>query len=138
MRRTAMVLAIVLAVGVSGVQQWSGGAGTRAVAQEGSAADVDERATRLREKLGGLCRNFDFFFKHEFGNGLMRPVRCSRAGRERTILVIYAFSDRRTKKNWLVEWGALAEQRGEVVVRGKRWTVEVLVRRWAREVRERL
>ena len=135
MRRMVVVLAIVVASGAVG---WQMVAGAAAAAQEEGGPTVDERATRLRERLGGLCRNFDFFHKHEFANGVMRPVRCSRVGREKTVLVLYAFSDRRTKKGWLHQWGSLADQRGAVVVRGKRWTVEVLVRKRADEVRERL
>ncbi|HEV2756860.1 MAG TPA: hypothetical protein VG318_13920 [Actinomycetota bacterium] len=138
MRRTAMALALLMAVGAVGLQQVVGGQPTAVAQEEGAGAEVDERARRVQERLGRLCGNYDFFFKHEFGKGLMRPVRCSRTGRAKTILVIYGFSGRRTKQNWLTEWGAIAEQRGAVVVRGKQWAVEVVVRRWADEVRERL
>jgi hypothetical protein len=103
-----------------------------------SAQSLDERATALRERLGRFCRNFDFYFRHSFGNGEMRPVRCSRAGREKTVLVAYVFSNRRTKDAWVSEWGTLAKQRNEPVFKGRRWTVEVLQHRWAEEIRAAL
>lgn len=132
-----MVLVIGMALGAISLGQLPGGAAPAAV-QGGRDPAVDERATRIRERLGGLCGNFDFFFRHEFANGEMRPVRCSRTGREKTLLVLHSFSDRRTKQAWLAEWGQIGKQRGGILIRGKRWTVEVLLTRWEDEVRARL
>jgi hypothetical protein len=126
-----------LGLAAFGFDQWSAGP-TPALAQEEGDVTVDDRATRLRKRLGRLCRSFGFLYRHEFANGEMRPFRCSRASSDKTILVGYAFSDRRTKQAWLGEWGVLGRERGAVIVRGKRWTVEVLVRRYAREVRRRV
>lgn len=110
------------------------------VANAGGAAgrSLDDRATTLREDLGRFCESFDFYFKHSFGSGEMRPVRCSRRGREKTVVVAYVFSNRDTKSAWVNEWGTLAEQRGEPVFKGRRWIVEVLQPRWAQEVKAEL
>lgn len=112
------------------------------VASDGGAvaaqAELDERATRLRQRLGPFCKDFDFFYRHSFAQGQMRPVRCSRSGRERTVLLAYAFSDRATRNAWLSEWGRIAEERGTPVIKGRRFTVEVLVKHYRDEVRDRL
>ena len=100
----------------------------------GEREEVDDRAQRLIKDLGRFCKNYDFYYRHSFGSGSMRPVRCSRAGREATVVVAYAFSDRDTKQSWQIEWGSLAKQRKERVFRGSRWTVEVLLKKWTQEV----
>ena len=139
MRRLAMLIAVGVAVSAIGLGYLPGARVAPAAAgQEEQDARVDERASRLVVRLKNLCGSGDFWFRHEFANGQMRPVRCSRANHERTVLIVYSFSDRHTRRGWLNEWGSLADQRDSVLVRGKRWIVEVLVRRWAREVRERL
>lgn len=101
-------------------------------------AELDERATRLRQRLGSFCKNFDFYYRHSFAHGQMRPVRCSRSGRNRTVVLAYAFSDRDTRNAWLSEWGHIAEERGTPVIKGWRFTVEVLVKHYKGEVRAQL
>lgn len=139
MRRLAMLVAVGMAVSGIGLGYPSGGDASPAVAaQDEEDSAVDERASRLVVRLRNLCGSGDFWFSHEFANGQMRPVRCSRSGHRRTVLIVYSFSDRHARRGWLNEWGSLADERDAVLVRGKRWVVEVLVPRWAREVRKRL
>jgi hypothetical protein len=140
MRRVVLVVAglVAIAVGIGPHMGSVGGGLPPAAAQEDQDSKVDARATRLVDRLGPFCGNFDFFYRHGFAGGQMRPVRCSRSGREKTILVVHSFSDRRTKKAWLAEWAQVEEQQGAVVIRGRKWTVEVLVHSAAPEVRKRL
>ena len=140
MRRMVIVLAcFAMVLGTTALHPRSGSGGLPlASAQEEEEVTVDSRASRLVDRLGRFCGSYDFYFRHFFAKGEMRPVRCSRGGREKTALLVYSFSDRRTKKAWLVEWGGLADQRGSIVIRGKRWTVEVLIRKWAPDIRKRL
>lgn len=112
-----------------------GSGGTSAGA---GAATLDDRATRLRRDLGPFCRNFDFYFKHAFSDGEMRPVRCSRSGKNKTVLVAVVFTSKSLRDSWIVEWGSLAKQRGEPVVKGRRWVVEILQPKWESEVRAEL
>ena len=111
---------------------------TRLDFAQAQASTLDDRATRLRKDLGPFCVNFDFYFKHSFGNGEMRPVRCSRRSSDSTVVVAYAFSSRSIRDSWLNEWGSLATQRGEPIVKGRRWVVEVLQPRWEEEIRAEL
>lgn len=140
MHRVRAVVMCVLLVGLLALGDW--GRDTKmpaAAASQGSDAEtLDERATRLRKRLGRFCRDFDFFYRHNFAGGQMRPVRCSRAGRERTIVVVYAFSSRVTRDAWLNEWGGIAKQRGAPVIEGRRWTAEVLVRTFTKRIHRRL
>lgn len=92
----------------------------------------------MRRYLGPFCRTFDFYFKHRFSDGEMRPIRCSRRGKEKTVLVAVVFTSRSLRDSWITEWGALAEQRGEPVIRGPRWVVEILQPKWKAEVRAEL
>ena len=101
-------------------------------------ATLDDRATRVRRDLGRFCSSFDFFFKHAFSDGEMRPVRCSRRTSEATVAVAYAFTSRSLRDDWLNEWGTLASQRGVPVIKGRRWVVEVLRPRWEEEIRAEL
>ena len=64
------------------------------LAETGAGQSLDDRATRVRRDLGRFCTSFDFFFKHAFSDGEMRPVRCSRGARETTVAVAYAFTSR--------------------------------------------
>ena len=139
MRRVSAIVLCVLLLGVVALGDWGPDTILPSVgASQENAANLDERATRLRKRLGSFCKNFDFFFRHSFAGGLMRPVRCSRAGRERTVVIVYAFSDRETKDAWLAEWGGIAKQRGDPVIKGRRWSAEVLVRKYAKRIRRRL
>lgn len=115
--------------------------GTQEVGRAGTSgaqATLDERATRVRQDLGRFCSSFDFFFKHSFSDGEMRPVRCSRRTSQATVVVAYAFTSRSLRDAWLNEWGNLASQRGEPVIKGRRWVVEVLQPRWEDEIRAEL
>lgn len=105
---------------------------------EAGTATLDDRATKLRRDLGPFCRSFDFYFKHSFSDGEMRPVRCSRGGKEKTVLVAVVFTSRSLRDSWITEWGALAKQRGEPVIKGRRWVVEVLQPKWESDVRAEL
>lgn len=131
MRRT--ISAIACAALIAGAMLQPSGS----VASSGKA-DLDQRATRLRQRLGPYCKNFDFYFRHSFAHGEMRPVRCSRFGRERTVVLAYAFSNRDTRDAWLSEWGDIAKERGTPVMKGRRFAVEVLVKRYRDEIRAQL
>jgi hypothetical protein len=64
-----------------------------------------------------------------------RPVRCSLAGVERTVLFAYGFDTTATQAAWVGEWGNLSDQRGAMLVESGTWAVEVLDPDIAREVR---
>ena len=124
-----LVLLSATALGLDGSGRAQAGGGT---------STLDERATRLRRDLGPFCRDFDFYFKHAFSNGEMRPVRCSRRGKEKTVVMALAFTSRSLRDSWINEWGTLAQQRDEPVIKGRRWVVEILQPRWESEVRAEL
>jgi hypothetical protein len=140
MRRLSAIILCVLLLALAAVGDWGPGNISRSAdaAKAGGSSNIDERATRLRVKLGSFCRNFDFFYRHSFASGKMRPVRCSRANAERTVVLVYAFSDRDTRDAWLDEWGRIAKQRNAPVIKGRRWAAEVLVRKHAKRIRRRL
>lgn len=92
-------------------------------------ATEDGTASYVIEKLGRLCRSFDFYFKVEIDGTLMRPVRCEgepRRGLGGTVpapprLVIYAFSERQALDQWLKDH----PQRLSGRVIGSLWAIDV-------------
>jgi hypothetical protein len=140
MRKLDAVILCFLLFGLVALGDWGQGGilPPARASQGGEAENVDDRAIRLVERLGRFCKNYDFYYRHSFARGRMRPVRCSRAGHERTVVLVYAFSDRDTRDRWLGEWGGIAKERGAPVIKGRRWAAEVLVRKFAKEIRRRL
>ena len=122
----------IFAFAVGGIAGWQIGrqSGLEADARLENIASRQERAEAsarsLVESLGRLCTSFDFYFKHDMARGAFRPVRCSPARTDRTVLFAYGFDTRRTQQAWIDEWGELADERGATLVDKGRWAVEVL------------
>ena len=76
-------------------KQSSPEAGAKLERVEARREAAEAAARTLVGELGRLCANFDFFFKHDMANGAFRPVRCSRSGRDETVLFAYGFDTRR-------------------------------------------
>jgi hypothetical protein len=93
---------------------------------EARLAEADENARELVEALGPLCGNFDFWFKHDMARGAFRPVRCSKRGEDKTVVLAYGFDTERTREAWASEWGGLTDRRGATLVTKGRWATEVL------------
>jgi hypothetical protein len=137
-----LILAVVALVGWRTTSQRLAEGEARLRRTEGQLQRIAERqedaeasARSLVDALGRLCANFDFFFKHDMARGSFRPVRCSLAGVERTVLFAYGFDTTATQAAWVGEWGNLSDQRGAMLVESGTWAVEVLDPDIAREVR---
>jgi hypothetical protein len=127
-----LVILSIFALAVGGIAGWQirnqSGVQSRIrleriVARQGQA---EASARSLIDSLGSLCTSFDFYFKHDMARGAFRPVRCSPAGTDRTVLLAYGFDTRRTQQAWVGEWGHLIDDRGGALVENGTWVVQVL------------
>jgi len=143
-----LVVVAALTFGVAGVVAWQveqeNREGTEASLEraeaslqriEASQKRAEAAARSLVDALGSFCAGFDFYYKHDMANGAFRPVRCSSAGRDETVLVSYGFDSTRTQRAWVGEWGGLADQRGVTLIEKGRWAVEVIDSRIVEDIR---
>lgn len=143
-----LVIAAALTFGVAGLVAWQVEQKNRERAEasleraeasleriEASQQRAEAAARSLVDALGSFCAGFDFYYKHDMANGAFRPVRCSSAGSDETVLVAYGFDSTRTQSAWVGEWGGLADQRGVTLVEKGRWAVEVSDSRIVQDVR---
>jgi hypothetical protein len=136
-----LIVVAALTFGVAGVVAWQVERENRERAEasleriEPSQLRAEAAARSLVDGLGSFCANFDFYYKHDMANGAFRPVRCSSAGRDETVLVAYGFDSTRTQSAWVGEWGGQADQRGVTLVERGRWAVEVIDSRIVQDIR---
>ena len=97
--------------------------------------DAENEARALVTALGRYCSGFDFYFKHDMARGAFRPVRCSSAASERTVLYAYGFDSPRTQQAWVGEWGRRANEGRMTLVEDGTWAVEVVDASIVAEVR---
>ena len=106
------------------------------VAGSGCApVDVDDRATEVVQRLGPMCKHFDFQTKQAIGDGEVRPVFCSEVDddADHPHFTLYVFSDDETMQEWL----QLPRIPGEYTS-GDGWAVESDEPQTIEEVKERL
>jgi hypothetical protein len=137
----SLIVLSVFTLMIGGIAGWQIGAHSAAehrarlssIAERQQDAEVSARS--LVESLGSLCTSFDFYFKHDMARGAFRPVRCSPARTNRTVLLAYGFDKRRTQEAWVNEWGGLSQDRGTALVEDGTWAVEVLEPEFLDDVR---
>ena len=88
--------------------------------------DAENEARTLVTALGRYCSGFDFYYKHDMARGVFRPVRCSSAASERTVLYANGFDTPRTQEAWVSEWGQRADEVRMTLVEDGTWAIEVV------------
>jgi hypothetical protein len=165
-RRLARTLSLAVLLGAGGIVAGNvtGGNQTTAPPATRSGADqlVDDRASRIIEALGPVCRGFDFYYKTPIGPELYRPVQC---GMHRSVvafvdsrlaspsaaptpslappevrlvrgplLVVYAFSSPGAATFWMESHPPFRGGR----IAGRNWVVDVVARSTFEAVRDEL
>lgn len=104
----------------------------------GPVQAIDQRASELIGRLGGLCRNFDFQAKESLTGGIVRPVYCERRASEFVHIKLYVFSDEEASDEWQHSRLGEASEKDGNLVRSGDWAAVILDREIIEEVRNRL